>query len=130
MSFFTKPIAGLRPADSITISLATAIGVAAIYAQGVGPVSDVHMTQPGDGAINSSIRKAGWKSILLVTGVTLLSRDLNVVLLGGGMIIYDHIAYLHADMASPANGEIAASPEAYQPAAPGASASFQLSAVS
>lgn len=122
-NFFSRPVAGLKPADSITISLAVAIGVAALYAQAVGPVSDVHMTMPGDGAVNSSIKKAGWKSLLLVAAVTLLSRDLNVTILGGGMIIYEHVAYLHADMASPANGEITVAPAAYQPAG---SAAVQL----
>jgi len=118
MSFFS-PIAGLRPADSITISLAAAIGVAAIYAQKVGPVSDVHQTMPGDGSINSGIKKAGWQALLLVAAVTLLSRDLNVTILGGGAIIYEHIAYLHADMASPADGQIAVAPQSYQPAGSG-----------
>lgn len=116
MSFFSKPVAGLKPADSITISLAVAIGVAALYAAAVGPVSDVHATMPGDGSVNSAIRKAGWKALLLVGAVTLLSRDLNVVYLGGGMIIYEHATYLHADMASPSTGEITVTPQSYQPA--------------
>lgn len=118
MSFFS-PIAGLKPADSITISLAVGIGVAAIYAAKVGPVSDVHATIPGDGAINSGIKKAGWQSLLFVAAITLLSRDLNVTILGGGMIIFEHVAYLHADMASPANGEIVTAPQSYQPAGSG-----------
>lgn len=122
---FRRPIAGLKPADSITISLATAIGVAALYAQDVGPVSDVHMTAPNDGNINASIKKAGWKALALVTAVTLLTRDVNVVYLGGSMIILDHIMYLHADQSNPSNGEIQVTPDAYQPA----SGSVQLTAV-
>ena len=116
MSFFTTPITGLRPADSITISLATAIGVAAIYNQDIGPVADVHATQSGDANINAAIKKAGVKSLLLVAGVTLLARDLNVVLVAGSMIILEHVMYLHADMAAPGNGELQVSPQAYQPA--------------
>jgi hypothetical protein len=116
MSFFSTPIAGLRPADSITISLATGIGVAAIYNQDIGPVADVHQTQSGDQAINAAIKKAGWKSLLLVAGITLLARDLNVVLVGGSMVILEHTMYLHADMAAPHSGEIQANPAAYQPA--------------
>lgn len=126
MGFFTKPIAGLKPADSITISLATGIGVAALYASAVGPISDVHTTLPGDTAVNASIKKAGWKSILLVAAVTLMTRDLNVVYLGGGMIIYDHIVYLHADMASPETGEISTTPQSYQPQGAGVSANLRL----
>ena len=90
--------------------------MAALYAAAVGPVSDVHATMPGDGSVNSAIRKAGWKALLLVGAVTLLSRDLNVVYLGGGMIIYEHATYLHADMASPSTGEITVTPQSYQPA--------------
>lgn len=117
MSFFDKPIAGLRPADSITIALATGIGVSAVYGMDVGPVADVHATAPGDSAINASIKKAGVKSLLLVAGITLLTRDLNVVFIGGSMIILEHVMYLHADMASPSQGgQISVTPQAYQPA--------------
>jgi hypothetical protein len=117
VSFFTKPIAGLRPADSITIALATGIGVAAIYGSDVGPVSDVHATAPGDSSIGAAIKKAGVKSWILVAGITLLTRDLNVVFIGGSMVILEHLSYLHADMASPAQGGgFVATPQSYQPA--------------
>lgn len=116
MSLFDKPLAGLKPADSVIISLAVAVGVATIYAQKIGPVADVHATVPGDPNINAAIKKAGWQALLLTAAVTLLSRDLNVAILGGGAIVYEHIAYLHGEMASPASGLIAAAPSAYQPA--------------
>lgn len=117
MSFFDKPIAGLRPADSITIALATGIGVAAIYGSDVGPVADVHMSMPGDTSVTASIKKAGVKSWLLVAGVVLLTRDLNVVFIGGSMVLLEHLSYLHADMSNPAaGGDIAVNPSAYQSA--------------
>ena len=128
MSIFDRPIAGLRPADSITISLATGIGVAAIYNQDIGPVADIHATVPGDQAANSAIKKAGVKSLLLVAGITLLTRDLNVVYIGGSMLILEHVMYLHADMSSPMSGEVQVTPGAYQPAS--ASSPAQLQAVS
>ena len=117
LAFFNKPLAGLRPADSITISLATGIGVAAIYNQDIGPVADVHATTPGDQAINSAIKKAGVKSLALVAAITLLTRDLNVMYIGGSMVILEHTMYLHADMSNPAaGGEMQVNPAAYQPA--------------
>lgn len=126
MSFFDKPIGGLRPADSITIALATGIGVAAIYGSAVGPVADVHTTLPGDPSIGAAIKKAGVKSWVLVAGVTLLTRDLNVVFIGGSMVILEHLSYLHADMASPAQGGgFTAAPQSYQ-----AAGGTQLQAVS
>ena len=116
-SFFSSPIAGLRPADSITIALATGIGVAAIYGSDVGPVADVHASLPGDSAVVASIKKAGVKSWLLVIGVTLLTRDLNVVLIGGSMGLLEHLSYLHADVSSPLQGGgFTAVPQDYQAA--------------
>ena len=124
-NIFARPIAGLRPADSITIALATGIGVAAIYNQDIGPVADVHATAPGDISINAAIKKAGWKSLLLVAGITLLTRDLNVVYVGGSMVILEHVMYLHADMSSPSDGQVQVNPQAYQ----AATGSPQLSVV-
>jgi hypothetical protein len=115
MNFFRTP-PGYKPADSLTLSLATAAGVFMIYGSKIGPVADVHATTAGDQPINASIKKAGWEAMLLVAGMTLLSRDLNTAILGGSAIILEHVMYLHADMASPASGRIQASPQAYQAA--------------
>lgn len=114
MSFFSKPIAGMKPADSIVISMAVAVGVFTIYGSKVGPIADVHATVSGDPNVNASIKKAGWMSLLLVGGVTLLSRDLNVTILGGGAIVAEHVMHLHAEMSSPATGQIQVTPAAYQ----------------
>lgn len=115
MSFFSTP-PGYKPADSLTISLATAAGVLVIYSGKVGPVADVHASETGDLSINASIKKAGWEALALVAAMTLLSRDLNTAILGGAAVILEHTMYLHADLASPANAQITASPDAYQAA--------------
>lgn len=115
MSFFSPP-RGYAPADSMTISLATAVGVIALYNAKIGPVADVHASASGDVNINASIRKAGWEALALVAALTLLSRDLNVAILGGAAVILEHSMYLHADMASPASGKFEVNPAAYQAA--------------
>lgn len=115
MSFFSTP-PGYKPADSLTLSLATAAGVMVIYAGKVGPVADVHSSMSGDQPINASIKKAGWEALLLVLGMTILSRDLNTTILGGAAVILEHTMYLHADMASPADGRISTTPDAYETA--------------
>jgi hypothetical protein len=119
MAFFSTP-SGYKPADSMTIALATAAGVAVIYSGKIGPVADVQTTTPGDPSINASIKKAGWEAIALVAAMTLLSRDLNVAILGFGAIVLEHTMYLHGEMASPADGKIQASPAAYAEAGAGA----------
>jgi hypothetical protein len=127
MSFsLTQPIKGLGPADSISISVATAIGVTAIYGSDVGPVADVHATAPGAGPVNAAIRKAGCKAWALVAVVTLFTRDLNVAIIGGAMVVAEHVMYLHAEMSSPANGQIEPKAGAYQPATPAAAANLSV----
>jgi hypothetical protein len=112
MGFFSPP-AGYKPADSMTIALATAGGVLVIYSGKVGPVADVQTSMTGDPSVNASIKKAGWEALLLVTAMTLLSRDLNVAILGGAAVILEHTMYLHSEMASPANGQITVTPAEY-----------------
>lgn len=127
MNFFSTP-SGYKPADSMTIALGTAIGVIAIYGSKVGPIADVSATHTGDPSINSAIKKAGWTSWLLVAGMTILSRDLNVAILGGAAVIGEHSMYLHAELANPGTGQIEVNPEAYQPAGISAGANVSLAA--
>lgn len=115
MALFSTP-PGYKAADSITIALATALGVAVVYNAKVGPAADVAASMPGDPNINASIKKAGWESMILVAAVTALSRDLNVAILGFGAVALEHTMHLHAEMVSPASGQIQASPQAYAPA--------------
>lgn len=126
-SFFSTP-GGYKAADSMTIGLATAAGVFMLYSGHVGPVADVHATSPGDVNLNAAIKKAGWESLLLVAGMTLLSRDLNVAILGASAVVLEHVMYLHAEMASPADAQIAVSPSAYTPNSPQASLQVVASA--
>lgn len=115
MPFFSTP-PGYKPADSLTLSLATAVGVMVIYTGKIGPVADVQASQPGESPVNASIKKAGWESLLLVAGMTILSRDLNTTILGGAALILEHVQYLHAEMASPEDGKIQVNPAAYSQA--------------
>ena len=119
MGFFSPP-RGYAPADSMTISLAAAGGVVVIYSATVGPSADVQASLSGDPSVNSSIKKAGWEALALVAAMTLLSRDLNVAILGFAAVVLEHTKYLHSEMASPADGRIQASPAAYASAGAGA----------
>lgn len=113
MPGFFSPPKGYAPADSMTIALATAAGVFVIYSGKIGPAADVQASASGDPSINATIKKAGWESVGLVAAMTLLSRDLNVAILGFGAIILEHTMYLHSEMANPGTGEIGQNPAAY-----------------
>ena len=105
--------------NSIITALATAGLVFGVYQAKVGPVSDVHATEAFDGNMQASVKKAGWTSLALVAGITLLARDPNLLILGGAAIIAEELTYRHALMTNPQTGNIQLTPAAYAPAGPG-----------
>jgi hypothetical protein len=117
MAFSLKP--RLSGENSIIASLSTVALVLGIYAMKVGPVSDVHATDVGDGNMAASVKKAGIEAVIVVAGVTLLAKDPNIAILGGAAIIAEELFYRHALLASPQNGQINVAPAAYQPAGTG-----------
>lgn len=102
--------------NSIITSLATVGMVIAIYNAKVGPVADVHATDPGDIAINASIHKAGWEAAAVVAAIGLLAGDRNIIILGGMAVVAEEVYYRHANMTHPGTGLMAVTPASYQPA--------------
>jgi len=113
MPFDFKP--RLSGENSIIASLATVGLVVGTYQATVGPVSDVHATEPNEINLSASVRKAGWMSLVFVSGLTLLAKDPNIMILGGATIILQELAYRHALMTHPGTGQIAVTPAAYMP---------------
>ena len=114
----TKP--RLSGENSIIASLAVVGLVVGIYQATVGPVSDVHATEPHDINLTAAMRKGGWVALATVAAVGLLAKDMNIIILGGATIIAEELSYRHALMTQPATGQIVATPSAYIPAgAPG-----------
>ena len=102
--------------NSIIASLATVALVIGVYSATVGPVSDVHASDAHDGNLQAAVKKAGWVSVVAVSGVSLLAKDPNVAILGGAAIIAEELAYRHALMTNPGSGKIQLAPSAYTPA--------------
>lgn len=115
MSLFSKSV--LKPEGSVVAALATAGTVFAVYQLDVGNVSNAAASDANHPALESSRKKAGYTSFILVAALTLITRDGNVGILGFASIVAMEVHYKHAIMASPATGRIQApSPQAYQPA--------------
>lgn len=107
----------LKPEGSIVAGVAVAGFVYSIYQLDMGPVSQVHMTDPNHPALESSRKKAGYTAFIGVAILTVLSKDMNVGILGFGSIIAMEAHYRHAIMAEAATGEIVPpSPTKYEPA--------------
>lgn len=113
----------LSPENSVVAGLATVGLVAGVYALDVGPVSQVHASDPNHPSNSSGIKKAGYTSLIMVAGISLLARDPNIVILGGAAIIAFHAHYRHANMSNVATGQLepSAGPSAYANATPGSS---------
>lgn len=114
MTLSFKPL--LSADNSVITALATAAFVVAIYNYSVGPISDVHATGANDPNLQASVKKAGWKSVALVAGLTILARDPNILIMGGAAVIGEELTYRHALMASPDTGRIQVTPASYVPA--------------
>ncbi len=110
-----KPLVSAE--GSIVLGVATIAAVYSIYQLDVGPVSQVQMTDANHPALETSRKKAGYTSLIMVTALALIARDPNVVILGGGAIIAMEAHYRHAIMSDPQTGAIVPpGPAAYAPA--------------
>lgn len=114
--------------NSIIASLATVGLVIGIYQAAVGPTADVHATQPNDINLRSAVRKAGWTALAAVAAVALLSKDMNIMILGGATVIAEELCYRHALMTNPGTGLISITPQSYQSAAAPGSGSVAATA--
>jgi hypothetical protein len=107
----------LKPEGSIVASLAVAGSVYAIYNMDVGTVSQAAASDANHPALESSRKKAGYTSFLLVSALTLITKDPNVGILGYASIVAMEIHYRHAIMAAPDTGAIVPPTEdSYAPA--------------
>ena len=114
MGCFDKSV--LKPEGSVVSGIAVAGTVYAIYSMEVGPVSAVHMTDANHPALETSRKKAGYTAFILVSALTLITRDGNVGILGFGSIIAMEVAYRHGIMADPVTGIMQPpSPDKYVP---------------
>lgn len=91
--------------------------VYATYQLDVGNVSNAYASDPNHPALESSRKKAGYTAFIYVAGLSLITRDPNIGILGFAAIVAMEIHYRHAIMASPETGQIQTpGAAAYQPA--------------
>jgi hypothetical protein len=91
----------LKPDASTMAGLATVGTVFAVYQLNVGSVSQATATDANHPVLNSSRKKAGYTALAIVGALTLITRDANIGILGGGSIIAMELAYRHGIMVNP-----------------------------
>lgn len=119
----------LKPENSIIAGLAVMGAVYAIYQLNIGTTVQVQMTDANHPATETSRKKAGYQSAVLVTGIGLIAKDANVIILGSASIIAMELSYRHAIMAHPETGVMQPPAEStYAPAGAAVSSMYEQEA--
>jgi hypothetical protein len=111
-----------KPEGSIIAGLAVVGLVVANYNIHNGTAASAAATDAWDGNLMASTKKAGYSSLALVAGISLLARDPNILILGGAAIIAMQSSYVHSIAVHPQSGAIIAPPAAAASYAPASAA--------
>lgn len=117
----------LKPEGSVAMGIATGVLVYAVYDRALPDAATMHATKPYDVNIEAGRRKAGWTAAGVVAAVSLLTRDANVFILGGVVLVALDVHARHANVTDPSTGSLVA-PESGAPvtvAGPGQSRALQ-----
>lgn len=96
----------LKPEGSILVGGVTVITVVAIYGKSLPDTATMHATQANDRNLDSARKKATLTSIGIMGAISLLTRDVNVFILGGLTVVALDFQARHANVTSPTTGEL------------------------
>lgn len=96
----------LKPQESILSGIAVAGLVAAAYSFSLPNAATVQATDAYDKNVESGRRKAAFMSVGVVSAISLLTRDMNVFILGGAVTIAFDWHVRHAISVHPATGQV------------------------
>lgn len=109
----------LKPEVSLGVALATGAVVFATYQHALPSVADVRTAKPMDSDINGARKMAAWTSAGLVAGISLISKDPTVFVVGGAIVVALDWWYRHADTVNPlVKNQLTGTSSANQQAAP------------
>jgi hypothetical protein len=112
----------LKPENSLISGLAVVGLVIANYNLHNGTAAGAAATGPAwNDTLVTSNKKAGYTSLAMVAGISLVAKDANIFILGCAAIIAMHSSYLHSIAVAPGTGKAvmpnaAAAQSAYAPA--------------
>lgn len=95
----------LKPSESVTVGLGVAAGVFAIYGN-LPSVPEIRISEPNDDDMVRTERGAAWFAIGLVSGISLLTKDPTVFVVGGLAMIGASWWHQHANAFDPATGRV------------------------
>lgn len=96
----------LSPEGSVVGGIATGILVYAVYDRSLPDAATMGATPSNDPNIESGRKKAVWTSAAVLAGVTLITRDMNVFILGGAVLVFLDLHARHGNAVNPDTGKI------------------------
>ena len=97
----------LKPETSLTVGLATAALVWAVYQSHMPTTADVRASQPNNQIVDSQRKVSTWTAAGIVAAVSLISHDPTVFVIGGAMVIALDFTHRAANATSPSTNKIA-----------------------
>ena len=104
-AFLHKSI--LKPEGSIVAGIATGALVYGVYQMNLGNLASVHATSAGDGNARAGRKKAAIEAVAAVAAISLLTKDVNIFILGGGIVVLLDWHARHAVESHPETGMLA-----------------------
>lgn len=89
---------------SVAVGLGAIATVYGVYDLIMPEVTNVRAEESGDMHITAAEKSARWTSGALVVGMTLITRDTTVFIMGASMVIALSWAYRHANQVDPTRG--------------------------
>lgn len=97
----------LKPEASVSVGLATAALVYAVYSNATPSITEIRAAKPGDTDVESSRKLAAWTAAGAVGGISLITKDPTVFIIGGTMVIVLDWWHRHANAVNPIVGKAA-----------------------
>jgi hypothetical protein len=96
----------LKPDGSIVIAAATAILMTTIYKAGLPDTATMHATDANDLNIAAARKKSTYTAAATLSAITLLTKDVNVFILGGIVLFALDFQARHANASNPQTGNL------------------------
>lgn len=90
--------------QAVGVGLATMGLVWGVYGQIMPPVADLRVGPAGETNATAAEKAARWTSGIMVVGVSLVTRDATVFIMGGIAVIAFSWLHRHANMVNPTSG--------------------------
>lgn len=91
----------LKPEIGVPAALAVGTMVYTIYGRGLPASADIRQGQPDDEDIDAVRRQNAWMAAAVVSGVSLMTKDPNIFVVGGVMVIALDWLTRHANSVDP-----------------------------